>query len=257
VMQYSWVRHGAGLGVLLWLGAVPVLAHSLEEIRGRGKLIVGIYVSNTPLAQRTAAGELEGVEIELGRTLAEALFNKPAVEWKILSAKERLPALETGTVDLVLGNLTVTEQRTRAIDFSRDYYRSRQVIVVQATNRARKLSDLDNAKIAVFQKSSSVTGLQLLLPKATIVEVTSYEMAQELLRKGEVQGISADNTTIIPWLKQDPTLRLLATPLQGYVIAAGLPKGLATDDFRVWVDERLKALKEQNWLTTTLAKWGL
>ncbi len=244
------------LGLLLGISSTTLSARPLREIQARGHLIVGLYVSDSPLTSLNKE-EVTGLEPELGRKLAQQLFGTPQVQFKLLTAQERLEAIELGTVDMVIGNLSLTAQRTRVIDFSSDYYRPYQALLLQTSDPAQKLADLDQAKIAVLAHSSSINGLARLLPQATVMPVSDYAAARQLLAQGQVRAVSADNTVLAGWVKQDTNLRLLSTPLQGYLLAIGLPKGLASDDLRQWVNQTLGQLQQTNWLQATAIKWGL
>jgi len=234
-----------------------VQAHSLAEIRGRGHLIVGIHESSYPLAYRDPQGAWAGLEIDLAHQLALALFGTDQVSLKPLRSAERLPALEAGTVDLVIGNLTITPERTKVIDFSAAYYQPYQAIVVRSGDPAQRLADLQDAPIALLAGSSAQVGITRFLDRAKLFPVSSYGIARDLLLQGKVRAVTADNTVLMSWCQADPSLRLLQTPLAGYLLGVGLPKGLASSDFRDWVNQRLAAWQADQSLSQLVQRWSL
>ncbi|WP_287129191.1 ABC transporter substrate-binding protein [Candidatus Cyanaurora vandensis] len=244
------LRRGFLLSLLLPVGARP-----LTEVQERG-LVVGVYLSGYPLAFRDETGRLQGLEVELARRFGTELGPRPVVLQE-LRTSERLTAVATGAVDFVIGNLSVTAQRARVVDFSVGYYRPYQALLVQRNDPAQTLGDLVTARVAVLAGSSSVVGLKRWLPKAVVVTVSSYARARELLEQGIVQAVSADNTVLVGWQRENPSLRLLPAPLNGYVLAIGLPKGIAHQDLRVWVNERLTQWQLDGSLAQAQRRWGL
>jgi len=239
-------------GVLVWGLIQPVVARPLEEIRAQGVLKVGLYLSGAPLAFRDSSGALQGLEVALARKLAADLPGQ--VDFQVLPAQDRLRAVEEERVDLVIGNLTVTAQRAQVVNFSEPYYRPYQALAVLPGDPARTLADLKTARIAVLADSSSVLGVQRWLPEATVVPVASYAAALEQIQGGRIRALSADNTVLLAWRDK---LRLLPVPLQGYVLALALPKGIAHQDLRTWVNAELAQWQQDQSLAQLLTQWGL
>ncbi|MFN9861330.1 MAG: transporter substrate-binding domain-containing protein, partial [Pseudanabaena sp.] len=94
--------------------------NSLESIRKRGKLIIGVKDNLPPLGFRDRDGNLVGLEIELARELAKEL-NIP-IEFVPLKNRDRLSAIANNQVDLAIAQITVTNNRARLVDFSLPYY---------------------------------------------------------------------------------------------------------------------------------------
>lgn len=104
-----------------------------------------IYNSN----YKRADGYANGYDIMIARRIAEALGKELVVvklEWDGL-----IPALNAGTVDLIIAGMSPTEERKQAIDFSDAYYQSNLVVVVRKDGSyasAQSLSDLSGAVLA-------------------------------------------------------------------------------------------------------------
>ena len=73
-----------------------------------------------PFAMKDSAGNWEGLSVDLWQDVADKTGLR--FEWREMALKETLQALETGTVDVAIAALTVTEQRERTMDFSHPYY---------------------------------------------------------------------------------------------------------------------------------------
>lgn len=74
-------------------------------------------------------GEYVGFDMDLIRAIAEVQgFD---VEIKDMSFDSLIAALKTGNVDIVIAGMTITEEREKAVDFSRPYYSADQSVIVK------------------------------------------------------------------------------------------------------------------------------
>jgi putative lysine transport system substrate-binding protein len=89
-----------------------------------------------------------GYDVEIAKKVAEGLGKKLEIvklEWDGLS-----PALESGTIDLIIAGMSPTADRKVSIDFTNNYYKSELVIVVRKDSTyasAASLDDFSGAKI--------------------------------------------------------------------------------------------------------------
>src|SRR5687768_5789263 len=73
---------------------------AVEEIRRRGRLIVGIDQNTNPLSFRDpVTGELQGFSVDLSREIARDLVGDPdKVDFRLLTAPARIRAMQPQTV---------------------------------------------------------------------------------------------------------------------------------------------------------------
>ena len=110
---------------------------------------VQIYNTNyKPMSGRYA----NGYDVMVAKRIAEALGKELVIvksDWDGL-----IPAVNAGTIDMVIAGMSPTSERLEKIDFSDPYYQSNLVVVVRkdsAYANAEKLADLSGAKIAAQQ----------------------------------------------------------------------------------------------------------
>jgi len=123
-MTFRWIF--PGLAALLVCAAPPrALAQpdaklaqpeskvsTLQQIQKRGVVICGVAAPSPGFAQQDAAGAWSGFDVDFCRALATAVFDDPGkIRVAPLTAKERLAALQTGAVDLLLRGAPWTEAR--------------------------------------------------------------------------------------------------------------------------------------------------
>lgn len=107
---------------------------------------VQIYNTNYRKIRKSFAN---GYDVMIAKRIAAALGKELVVvkmEWDAL-----IPALNAGTVDMVIAGMSPTDERKEQIDFSEPYYQSNLVLVVRKDGDyygAERLSDFNGAKVA-------------------------------------------------------------------------------------------------------------
>lgn len=243
-----------GVSVMAPLRSV---AEDLEAIRQRGQIIVGIKDNLAPLGFVGSNGQLQGLEVDIARRLAQELLGKrDGLVLKPVLNQERIGAVLDGRVDIAIAHITQTISRSRVVAFSTPYYQDGTALV--AKNAAlQKPSDLRNQKVAVLNNSTTVDVIRDRLPQAKMVGVPSYEAALNLLERGEVAAFAADATVLVGWVRQFPQYRLLSPTLSVEPLVIVLPKGLQYDELRREINQILERWQAEGWLRQRATYWGL
>lgn len=98
------------------------IAGTLDEIRSRGKLIVGVKTDYPPLGFIDASGRNAGVEVELAKFIAGQLLGDPAeIEFVPVVFKNRVDYLLSGKIDMILATMVVTPERLKIVDATIPY----------------------------------------------------------------------------------------------------------------------------------------
>ncbi len=101
--------------------STPSLAQStLETVRERGNMICGASANNPGFGAPDENGYYRGLDIETCRAVAVAtLGDKDAIEFVPLTGQQRIPALQTGEIDMLPRTMTWTLQRdSNGINFT-------------------------------------------------------------------------------------------------------------------------------------------
>lgn len=234
-----------------------VFSAELNEIQQRGELIVAVKDNLRPLGFRDASGNLQGLEIDIAKRLAEELLGKPdAVVLQPVKNTDRLNRVLEGNVDLAIARVTATESRSRLVDFSRPYYLDGTGFVTKNAS-IRQLNDLTTKAIAVIKGSSTIPVVKHNLPNAKLVGVESYEQAQALLEKGGADAFAGDNSVLTGWVQEYPQYRMLPARLSAQALCVVMPKGLQHAKLYQRVNEAIARWQESGWLAERIATWGL
>jgi len=105
------------VGVLAAVGSLSAAqADTLEIVRDRGVVHCGVTTGFAGFSAPDSKGEWKGLDIDVCRAVAAAIFGD-ASKFKAVSlnAQQRFTALQSGEIDLLARNTTVTQQRDTAL----------------------------------------------------------------------------------------------------------------------------------------------
>ncbi len=126
---------------------------NVETIKARGKVLCAIPNGARPgYAELDSANKWRGMDIDMCRAVAAALFNDPeAIDFKPLSWPQRFPALQTGEIDFISYTTTwiLSRDTELGLQFSRPYYFGEVGVVAHADLNVTSLEELDGAAICV------------------------------------------------------------------------------------------------------------
>jgi polar amino acid transport system substrate-binding protein len=179
---------------------------TMARIRDRGRLIAGVSADTYLLGSRNPLnGRIEGFDIDMVRAVTKAIFgDETKYQLKVITAAQRIPALQEGQVDMVARNMTITCDRWTQIAFSSEYYRSGQKILVRKGSKATSLANLKGQKVCAPKGTSSMENLIKLAPEAIPVGADNHTGCLVLFQQSEVAAITGDDTVLAGLAAQDP-----------------------------------------------------
>ena len=119
-------------------------------------------------------GVYEGMEIDLGAMIAEAL-GYDDVEYTTVTAATRGELLDSGDIDCVLATFTITEERKKSWDFSTPYYTDYVSVLVEDASGIQELADLKDKVVGVSSGSTSARALVQAMIDAGLIEGTGFD----------------------------------------------------------------------------------
>jgi len=187
-------------------------AHAVEgapvisRIQKSGKLVVGTSGNMPLMSEKLMTGELVGFDIDMAKALAETMGVK--LELKSMPFDQLIPALEQGTVDVVLSNMTMTVDRNLRVAFAGPYFVSGKCLITkeQKIAQADEPEDLKeaDAKIAVVKGTTSENFVKELLPQARRIPVENVDKGTSMVAKGEANAFLTDFPICLSVMKRYP-----------------------------------------------------
>jgi polar amino acid transport system substrate-binding protein len=210
-------------------GALPPRSF-MAQVRRRGRLIAGVD-QNTLLFGylKPSTARIEGFEVDLLREVARAILGDPnAIELKALTTAQRLPAVQSGAVDIVADAVTITCDRRREVAFSTVYYDASQRLLVPRSSPASSLADLAGRRVCATTGSTTLQRIKSDRAKPVPYPVPQRTDCLVALQQGRVDAISSDDAILLGFKAQDPNTKIVGRSLAdepyGMAIARGHPE---------------------------------
>jgi polar amino acid transport system substrate-binding protein len=197
----------------------------MDTIRTRGRLIAGVSADTLLFGYRNPfSGQLEGFDIDMVRAVAKEILGDPnKVSFKVVTYAQRIPALNSGAVDIVADVMTINCVRWTQIDFSSEYFHAGQKVLVRSDSKATGIQDLNGKKMCVAKGSTNFDNLKNF-PKVIAVPVDDISDCMVLFQQGAVDSVTGDDTVLAGFLVQDPYAKVVGTALTDEPYGLGIAK---------------------------------
>ena len=217
---------------------------TLDEIKADGTINIGVFSDKNPFGYVDENGEYQGYDVYFARRLAEDL----GVEANFVSteAANRIEYLQTGKVDIILANFTVTPERAEEVDFALPYMNVALGVISPDSN---VITSLDNwnadDQMIVISGTTAETYLTKEYPDIPLQKYDSYATAKNALENGNGVAWANDNTEVIAFAKQNSGYTVGIPSLGSQdTIAPAVSKGNTT--LLDWINDEIKSLGEES-----------
>lgn len=223
---------------------------TLDAIRARGRLVVGLDTGSNLMSYRDpATGRITGFDVDIAREIARDLLGSPElVEYRILSSAEREQALQNSTVDIVAKTMSITCARRERVDFSTEYFRAQQRVLVVKGSDIRGVADLAGRRVCIVDGTTSLVRMREVQPSASILTVPSWADCLVVLQQRQVDAVSTDDTILAGLASQDPYLELVGVSMGSEPYGIGIARG--NDDLVRFVNGTLERIRRDGTWTT-------
>jgi polar amino acid transport system substrate-binding protein len=188
-------RRGAMLGAAALVAAIglanPAAAVTPDEIKARGKLIVGIQGDNPPWGFVTSAGKQDGFDADMATAYAKELGVE--VEFVPLEVNNRIPALTSGRVDVLFATMAMLPDRAKAVQFSQPYNANAIVLIGPKDKSIKSNEDMAGLTISVAKGAAQDTQVTKNAPStATIRRYDGDAASVQALISGQTDALGGN-----------------------------------------------------------------
>ncbi|KIR03238.1 ABC-type amino acid transport/signal transduction system, periplasmic component/domain protein [Lachnospiraceae bacterium TWA4] len=225
-------------------GGKAATYRTLDEIKDSGKIKVGVFSDKAPFGYVDENGEYQGYDIYFGNRLAKDLGVE--LEYVSTEAANRIEYLQSGKVDLILANFTVTKERAEEVDFCLPYM---NVALGVVSPKSAPITSLDNWKdgdqMIVISGTTAETYLMDQYPNIPLQKYDTYANAKNAMENGNGVAWANDNTEVIAFAKQNADFEV-GIPSLGNpdTIAPAVSKGNTT--LADWINAEIQTLGKEN-----------
>ena len=229
--------------------AVSSAAAELTTVE-TGKLTMATNATFPPYEMTTDSGELEGIDVDTAKAIAEKLGLELQIDDMDFDAA--LLSVQQGKADIVMAGVTVTDERKAVMDFSDSYATGIQSIIVPNDSDIASPDDLSGKKIGTQRGTTGYIYCSDDFGEDSVVAYDSGLTAVQALNNGQVDAVVIDNAPATEYVAANPGLKVLDTSYAEEDYAIGMAKGSALEDA---VNKALEELKADGTLQAIVDKY--
>lgn len=260
-MNFSLVRRQLVMGMMslalvagVTTKAVAADENLLSKVKERGTLLVGLEGTYPPFSFQDENGRLAGFEVDFANALAQHLGVKASL--KPTKWDGMLASLDSKRIDVVINQVTISDERKKKYDFSTPY----TVSGIQALTKADKAgsitkpADLSGKKVGLGLGTNYE---QWLRENVKGVDIRTYDddpTKYQDLRVGRIDAILVDRLAALDLVKKTGTTLAVAGPAfsrqeAGVAVRKNNPEMLAA------IDKAIADMQKDGTLAKISDKW--
>lgn len=177
-------------------------------------LKVGMELKYPPFETKDESGKPAGASVMLAEALGEYLGRE--IEIVETDYASLIPALEQGTIDLIISSMTITPAREEVVDFSDPYTNSQLMMLVYKDSKVQSPDDLNDPEVIIASKTGTIGALWAAqyAPNAQIRNIDEEASAVLEVAQGKADVFIYDPLSIIRHHENYPdTTRAVLEPL--------------------------------------------
>lgn len=247
-------RAGAALLVLMMIAATltgcgqesdkkdgRTVYRTVDEIKASGTINIGVFSDKSPFGYVDENGQYQGYDVYFANRIGRDLGVK--INYVSTEAANRIEYLQTGKVDIILANFTVTPERAQEVDFASPYMNVALGVVSPDSAVITSLEDIGpEDQVIVISGTTAETYLEKNYPNIRLQKYDAYAEAKTAFENGNGVAWANDNTEVIAFAIENP----------GYTV--GIPSLGSADTIAPAVTKGNESLL--NWLGDEIAALG-
>ena len=216
---------------------------TVDQIKKNGTIRIAVFSDKKPFGYVDEYGKYQGYDIYFAERLAKDLGVK--VKYVPVEAASRVEVLETGKVDIVLANFTVTPARAEKVDFALPYMKCALGVVSNEKDLITSPEQLEGKTLIISKGTTAETFFTENYPKVNLLKFDQYSEAYNALLDGRGAGLSTDNTEVLAWAIENPGFAVGIDSLGSLdTIAPAVTKGNKT--LLDFINTEIKNLAKEN-----------
>ncbi|WP_432107507.1 glutamate ABC transporter substrate-binding protein [Streptomyces sp. AA1529] len=227
---------------------------AVERIKKKDKLVVGVDQNSYLWGYRDpSTGTIEGFDIDLVKAIARDLLGKDGADrivYRTIPTDQRVPAIQSGDVDMVVRTMTINCSRRAQVAFSTAYFQAGQQLVVPKKHARVKGFDSSMRGKHVCYAAGSTAERMMKTPAYAELGARPVVVPNQLdclvrMQLGEADATVTDSALGAGQAAQDPSVELVGEPetLEPY----GVAMNLEDEDLVRRVNKVLEDYREHKW----------
>ncbi|MGY0398596.1 MAG: transporter substrate-binding domain-containing protein [Ostreibacterium sp.] len=191
--QYTHRNLKRVIATITMLGIIGVgtaMADTLDNIKSRDKIVIGIQGDNPPFGFLDSTGKNDGYDADLSKLFAKKLGVN--LQLVIVTNQNRIAALQTGKVDALFATLGISAERAKSLQYSLPYAEDSMPIISTKNTKITSFADLDNLTVGVPKGSTQENRVPDLSPSANMLSFDDDSATIQALLSGQVDAIGGN-----------------------------------------------------------------
>ena len=160
--RFTLAAFGTAAALSALCASAQTQSSTVDTIKKRGQLVCGVSQGSAGLSLADNQGRWSGLDVDFCKAFAAAVLNAPdKVRYVPLSSQQRFPALQSGEIDVLNRNTTVTSGRDAGMNVTAPaiVFYDGQGFMVPKKLGVKSAKDLDGAQVCVQPGTSNEQNL--------------------------------------------------------------------------------------------------
>ncbi|SFT32765.1 polar amino acid transport system substrate-binding protein [Lachnospiraceae bacterium XBD2001] len=217
---------------------------TLDEIKESGTINIGVFSDKSPFGYVDENGEYQGYDVYFAERIGKDLGVD--INYVSTEAASRIEYLQTGKVDIILANFTVTEERAEEVDFALPYMNVALGVVSHDDNVVTSLDNFpEDEEIIVISGTTAETYLEKNYPNIKLQKYDAYAEAKTAFENRNAIAWANDNTEVIAFAIENEGYEVGIPSLgSADTIAPAVTKG--NSSLLDWLNDEIKSIGAEN-----------
>ncbi|KAJ50296.1 polar amino acid transport system substrate-binding protein [Clostridium tetanomorphum] len=226
--------------------------NTLEKVKEAKKIKIGLEDTYPPMEFRDNKNELVGFDIDLSKEIAKKLGVE--TEFVITEFGGLTMALNSGKFDMSASAISITDKRSKEVDFTKPYAKGGQVVIVKKGNTSIKTEADLKGKVAGCQLGT--TGEEAAKKIQGLKDLKTYDKATQPfqdLEIGRIDAVVVDEFVGRYYLAKQQNKFDIAVTLNQEPIGIAFKKG--DKELKDEVQKAIDELTEDGTMSKLSIKW--
>ena len=190
-----FIQGAAALGAasFVMLPTGRAMAETVEDIKKRGKVRLGVLGDQPPWGFVDGEGKSAGYDVDFGKLMAKAMGVEP--EFVTMTVAARIAQLMTNKVDFVIAVMGMYPERAKVVQFTQPYAALSIIVLGKKGAEIKTVADLAKLRVGVPRGAAQDNALTAQAPKGTDIRRFDDDSSTiQALLAGQVDAIGGNTT---------------------------------------------------------------
>lgn len=250
------------MGAALVFGASGARATTLDDVKKKGELVIGMEVAYQPY-EFFKDGEVIGYDVDIANRFAKSLGIK--VKFVDTAWSGVIPSLLAKKFDVILSGMTITSERAQKVSFSMPYAEATSVVLLRADDTSiQTVDDLAGKKMGAQLGSAAdkvAKDFEAELKAKGKPGYSDYKLYEHYpeayvdLTNKHIDAVVNSLSTLAVLMKEQPGKYRTIGGIQNIKAYFGMAFRKDDADFVKFVDDQFAEMKANGELAALQVKW--